>query len=540
MKNKIMIVTLMFLVLGYNGAEALTFTDIEAGDWFYEDVMTLSDAGIINGFPDGSFLPAAKVNVDQFIKLLVVALGYDLENGTSYWALPFIQKGHEIGLFASGEFDDYSRPITRGEMATLISRGVAEDFDKAMYEYTFFMKDYHDQGTEEILKAFSLGIITGYPDGYFYPQKLATRAEAGTMLMRLIAKNRRVETHQLKNLMADFTRLDEDMNAALSDYQEAMGVLLEEDPIRLDNGDAIYRLEDTAIEGYRWANGDLYVGGLDDGVFSDFGYFSWINGSFYIGEIEEGLIHGRGLMGFDDAVYTGEFTRGEMTGKAMVVWEDEDTFIGSYDEGTLTGLGMHFSPGGESYIGEYQSGAKDGRGIFTFSNGLSYFGTFNQEYRDGDEFTMYYRDSDDTAFEDTVWRILDEALAPGMGINEKIRAIHDALAGHVTYDLEGYDLGEVDDQSHTAYGALVEGRAVCDGYAEAFNLLLNRAGITSDLVIGEALDEGHAWNLVAFEEGFYHVDLTWNDLDNGGISEAYYKINQDEIQRDHVIEWIIH
>ncbi|OPL08784.1 MAG: hypothetical protein AVO33_09430 [delta proteobacterium ML8_F1] len=539
MKSKVMILIFVFSILGYNGSEALTFTDVASEDWFHEDVTTLSASGIINGFPDGSFKPDSEIHIDQFIKLLVVALGYDLQNGSVYWAQPFIEKGQEIGLFEFAEFDSYEQPISRGEMATLISRGLMENFSNRMYEYAFFMKDYEESGTREILKAFSLGIVTGYPDGAFYPLRTATRAEASTMLMRLIAENRRVDTHRLNRLMGEFTALDEQLKEDLSEHQEAREILLQQTPILLDNGDALYRLQGLDIEGYRWANGDLYIGTMVQGGIDGFGYFSWINGTHYIGEIEEGLIHGQGSMAFGTATYTGEFNRGEMTGEAMVVWEDDDVFVGEYVRGALTGLGMHQDPAGERYLGQYLKGAKEGRGIYTYAGGLTYFGTFNQEYRDGDDFTMYYRDSGDTAFEDMAGRILDEALSQGMGVNEKIRSIHDALARHITYDSEGYSSGEVEDEAHTAYGALVEGTAVCDGYAEAFNLLLNRAGIKSDLVIGEALGEGHAWNLVEFEEGFYHVDLTWNDLDNGRISDAYYKISLDEIQKDHLIERII-
>lgn len=107
---------------------------------------------------------------------------------------------------------------------------------------------------------------------------------------------------------------------------------------------------------------------------------------------------------------------------------------------------------------------------------------------------------------------------------EKLKSIHDALAGRVTYDYDAVSYYEKNQtvtgsimQSFTAYGALVNGKAVCQGYAEAFKLLCDKQGIPCIVVVGtgvvSASESGsHMWNAVKMEDGsWYNVDVTWDD-----------------------------
>lgn len=100
--------------------------------------------------------------------------------------------------------------------------------------------------------------------------------------------------------------------------------------------------------------------------------------------------------------------------------------------------------------------------------------------------------------------------------------LHDYLIENIAYD-EGYEY------SHTAYGALVGERAVCDGYANALMYLLNRLGMESRIVYGS--DENgipHAWNIVRVEGEYYHVDLTWDLLSGEMLFPIYTNFNITE------------
>lgn len=117
-------------------------------------------------------------------------------------------------------------------------------------------------------------------------------------------------------------------------------------------------------------------------------------------------------------------------------------------------------------------------------------------------------------------------ITPDMTEYEKELYIHDTLAQMVTYNESTH--------AHNAYGALVEGVAVCEGYAEAFQYLLHRAGIWSFIVTGNA-GGPHAWNMVRIDGAYYHVDLTWNDQ-NSDTYYGYFNVTDAQIQLDHTID----
>ncbi|MDE6627173.1 MAG: hypothetical protein K2K56_12480 [Lachnospiraceae bacterium] len=105
--------------------------------------------------------------------------------------------------------------------------------------------------------------------------------------------------------------------------------------------------------------------------------------------------------------------------------------------------------------------------------------------------------------------ILDSVITEGMSDYDKELALHDYLVTHCTYS-ENTDQPSTSD-IYRAYGALVNQNAVCNGYAEALQLLLKCVGIESEFVIGSAGGVDHAWNLVNLDGRWYHLDATWDD-----------------------------
>jgi transglutaminase/protease-like cytokinesis protein 3 len=86
---------------------------------------------------------------------------------------------------------------------------------------------------------------------------------------------------------------------------------------------------------------------------------------------------------------------------------------------------------------------------------------------------------------------------------------------------------------------LNENSAVCNGYAEAFNLLAHKCNIPSTIVTGTANGGGHAWNYVVLDGEGYYVDTTWDDPipdRPGRIREDYYLISKEQLMKDH--SWV--
>ena len=107
---------------------------------------------------------------------------------------------------------------------------------------------------------------------------------------------------------------------------------------------------------------------------------------------------------------------------------------------------------------------------------------------------------------------------------EKEKYVHDTLISLIAYDTEYKD-----DQS--AFNAMVTHKAVCAGYAKSFQIIMTKLGIPTYYITGEAKGE-HAWNLVLLEDGYYNVDVTWDDQIDRTIY-TYFNVNEEKISTDH-------
>ena len=107
---------------------------------------------------------------------------------------------------------------------------------------------------------------------------------------------------------------------------------------------------------------------------------------------------------------------------------------------------------------------------------------------------------------------------------EKEKYIHDALAAAVTYDLSA-------DMNQSAYSALVNGKSVCAGYARAYQYLLQQLEIPCYYCTGYS-GGNHAWNIVMLVDGYYNVDVTWDDADT--IRYDYFNKTDADFASTHV------
>lgn len=109
----------------------------------------------------------------------------------------------------------------------------------------------------------------------------------------------------------------------------------------------------------------------------------------------------------------------------------------------------------------------------------------------------------------TFYNITNQILTQVQNLEpyEKERQLHDILIERVEYKKGA-------DKNQSAYSALVDGTSVCAGYARAFQYLMVRSGIPCFYCTGYAGTD-HAWNIVGLEDGYYNVDVTWDDTEGG-------------------------
>lgn len=85
----------------------------------------------------------------------------------------------------------------------------------------------------------------------------------------------------------------------------------------------------------------------------------------------------------------------------------------------------------------------------------------------------------------------------------------------------------------SAYGAFINHRCVCQGYAEAYKRLLDSQGIECQVICGKIKGslEYHAWNAISFDgKNYYHVDVTWDSLGGGTVGWDYFCKTDDEMK----------
>ena len=199
-----------------------------------------------------------------------------------------------------------------------------------------------------------------------------------------------------------------------------------------------------------------------------------------------------------------------------------------------------------TYVGAVNSNPQ----YFYFDSGFSISisgGIITQLYLDINH--DFFEDID--AFDAELARMEEEAVPADvrgtLTDTQKALAVHDYLALNLRYDYDALSLPETDTNflaAHSAYGPVVNKKAVCQGYALCYVVMMQDLGVGACYVGSTA--NHHAWNMVVTEAGAYHVDVTFDDPgwgqtsmnvdgDNdwrGYVSHSFFLLTDDEIQND--------
>lgn len=114
---------------------------------------------------------------------------------------------------------------------------------------------------------------------------------------------------------------------------------------------------------------------------------------------------------------------------------------------------------------------------------------------------------------------IKENISSNMSEKEKVKVFHDWIINNTKYDKDfnvNTNRETYPYHPYSAYGALVEKKAVCSGYSDAIAIYLDKIGIKNYKIATEYLNEknekeGHVWNYVFINNKWYHLDLTWDD-----------------------------
>ncbi|MBN7773301.1 S-layer homology domain-containing protein [Clostridium aminobutyricum] len=182
-------------------------TDI-SNHWAKTNIEKLVALKAINGYEDGTFKPDQTITRAEFLKIAMLAvdpmIDTTAEEGT-HWCSGILNVAYDKQVLNDYEMpsskEELDQPITRNEMARILVRingKMQKEPDVSVAGIENVLTDYQTyfpNSTEYIsyvAKAYIKGLISGYSDGSFQGKKQGTRAEAATMILRLLDKSSRV------------------------------------------------------------------------------------------------------------------------------------------------------------------------------------------------------------------------------------------------------------------------------------------------------------------------------------------------------------
>lgn len=179
--------------------------DDTKGHWAESTINLLAASSYVQGMGDGTYAPENNVTRAEFVTMAMNLLRLD---GTGYrgsfkdvsetdWFAKDVQTASDIGLIdplmtVGGTFKP-NQPITREEAATVLYKVAEMRADKPDTEVDAFADDASVTAwaKDSVYAAAAYGLIKGYPDGSFGPLKGITRAEAASMIFRVVELNSR-------------------------------------------------------------------------------------------------------------------------------------------------------------------------------------------------------------------------------------------------------------------------------------------------------------------------------------------------------------
>ena len=177
----------------------MPFEDLNSVPWAYSAISNLYSKGIVNGVSEDRFQPDRNVKREEFVKMLIVAMGLKLdENGNQFndvpagsWCEKYIKTAHNNKLI-SGMPDNMfgvGQNISRQDMAVMVMNAiVSKGYTVTGQTLSFADADeVSDYARTAIAELAAMGIVTGVDSSDFEPKGVATRAQAAVIINRALS-----------------------------------------------------------------------------------------------------------------------------------------------------------------------------------------------------------------------------------------------------------------------------------------------------------------------------------------------------------------
>ena len=457
--------------------DPVVFSDV-AQDWSQPYISQCYALGLMSGTGADTFSPSGTLSVAEAVTVAVRLAdlyggggGVVSQEGDN-WYDGAVAQATQLGILSQGQFDSYTRPATRAELAGLLGRALPEDAYTAINTITT-LPDVNSATpySQEIFRLYNAGVLTG-SDAYgtFHPQQSITRAELAATLCRLALPDTRVSFTPAPK-PADTTVYTTGRKLYI-DGALAYGIV--------EINGAYYIPTEVLSDRNLFPNWKVEFQEAED-------YYSLELDPFY------GEVHVNGDWSTPPAGQV--MGKAELSSKPLRV-DKEDI------PGSVYTLGGRYPMLSLSALGAVEQG-----GNFYLSAGS-----------DPTQYTLVVED--DLAGGPVPTLLRDTT-------RETVTAIHDYLVNTLTYSpwvsapssMSGaareaaYAVYEQATQKYSLENniSLSSKYGICQNYAELFQTMCTRAGIPCIIVTGVGSGDSHAWNMVYVDGQWLYVDCTFDD-----------------------------
>jgi transglutaminase-like putative cysteine protease len=463
------------------------FPDITENEWFGCNkqgvVCKAYELGLMQG-KGANFDPNVGVTLAEAIT--IAARVSNIYNGggwafhqSSPWYSSYLEYAVHKGIVQFDTFEDLTKPATRAEMAYIFARALpVEEFTSIN---TIEALPDVNTGTpyyNEILRLYKSGILTGNDAyGTFGPNDSITRAQAAAIITRIALPSERVS----------FTLTPKKDEETVKKEEPAKEEQVSEEPVNEEPVSAIPVWSEVYTEGMSVKTKDELTYLVDAAFMNLIPRFEIL---------------------LENAAYEEYYS-------------DVDFSVRHWSKGTTK---SHYDHQTKVFVQEAD---------YFLSHQLQAI-IFNRKA------VEQYASEEVKAYDTKMNAILDKTIKPGMTDKQKVKAVHDYMVVNYKYDID-FEKGLYGNDTYSFRGLLNNGTGVCQAYAELFYLFMCYLDIECYYVGGAAKGASgeygpHAWNVVYVDDGYYHVDVTFDDPvpDAGSkISYDYFLKTDDEMARDH-------
>lgn len=164
-----------------------------SGHWAKDSIVKLIDAGVMGGYPDGSFQPDKTVTRAEFTAMLVKALKLDPKDGpaftdtTAHWAKESVGTAAAHGLVSGYDQNTFGPDdrITREQAASIVAWAAGLQAGEEPLNFSD-ARQVSPWALSSVAATINNAYLSGYPDNSFRPRDYTSRAEAATIIAKLL------------------------------------------------------------------------------------------------------------------------------------------------------------------------------------------------------------------------------------------------------------------------------------------------------------------------------------------------------------------